>query len=37
MFVRSDDGVTPGAARSALPDRFTRRADGAWSDRKSVV
>jgi len=31
MFVRSDDGVTPGETRGSLPSRFTRNADGAWS------
>jgi len=31
MFVESSDGITPGAVRGGLPNRFTRRADGAWS------
>lgn len=31
MFVQSADGTTPGAVRSALPIRFARNAEGAWS------
>jgi len=31
MFIFSPDGTTPGATRSALPNRFIRKLDGDWS------